>query len=87
MNFYQDERVALFIDGANLYATAKTPRAIAEKLHAEVSKVMALPDVRERLDKLGAAPMPMSQDAFQVFLDDETKAAAVLVKSAGIRIE
>src|SRR5438477_10264752 len=24
MNFYQDERVALFIDGANLYATAKT---------------------------------------------------------------
>jgi len=23
MNFYQDERVALFIDGANLYATAK----------------------------------------------------------------
>src|SRR5947207_14725825 len=25
MNFYQDERVALFIDGANLYATAKSP--------------------------------------------------------------
>jgi uncharacterized LabA/DUF88 family protein len=24
MHFYQDERVALFIDGANLYATAKT---------------------------------------------------------------
>lgn len=24
MNFYQDERVALFIDGANLYATAKS---------------------------------------------------------------
>ena len=24
MNFYQDERLALFIDGANLYATAKT---------------------------------------------------------------
>src|SRR5262245_63636430 len=24
MNFYQDERLALFIDGANLYATAKS---------------------------------------------------------------
>ena len=24
MHFYQDERVALFIDGSNLYATAKT---------------------------------------------------------------
>jgi len=24
MNFYQDERIALFIDGANLYATAKS---------------------------------------------------------------
>ena len=80
-------RDATYTFWVGLFATAKTPKAIVERLHAEVTKVMALPEVRERLDKLGAAPMPMTHEAFQVFLDDETKAAAVLVKSAGIRIE
>ena len=80
-------RDATYTFWVGLFATGKTPKAIVDRLHAEVTKVMALPEVRERLDKLGAAPMPMAQDAFQVFLDDETKAAAVLVKSAGIRIE
>jgi len=43
--------------------------------------------VRERLEKLGAAPMPMAQPAFAKFLDEETQAAAQLVKNAGIKVE
>ena len=70
-----------------LYITAKTPKAIVERLHAETLKVLALPEVRERLEKLGAAPMPMTQAAFEKFLDEETAAATRLVKSAGIKIE
>jgi tripartite-type tricarboxylate transporter receptor subunit TctC len=46
-----------------------------------------LPEVRERLEKLGATPMPMAQAAFQKYLDDETRAATSLVKTAGIKIE
>jgi len=70
-----------------LFAPAKAPRAVIERMHAEVAKVLALPDVRDRLDKLGANPMPMEQKAFEKYLDDETTAAAALVKAAGIKLE
>ncbi|MEI6027857.1 MAG: tripartite tricarboxylate transporter substrate binding protein [Betaproteobacteria bacterium] len=70
-----------------LFAPAKTPKAVLDRLHAEVTKVLALPDVKERLEKLGATPMPMSQPAFEKFLESETAAAAQLVKAAGIRLD
>jgi tripartite-type tricarboxylate transporter receptor subunit TctC len=56
-------------------------------LHAETLKVLAMADVKERLEKLGAAPMPMARLAFEKFLEEETAAATRLVKAAGIRIE
>jgi tripartite-type tricarboxylate transporter receptor subunit TctC len=70
-----------------LFAPAKTPRAVIDRLHDEVAKLLAMADVRERLEKLGAAPMAMSQPAFAKYLDEETVAAAALVKAAGIRLE
>ncbi len=70
-----------------LFAPAKTPKAVVERLHDEAMKALALPEVRERLDKLGATPMPMEQQAFSRYLADETQAAAALVKAAGMRID
>ena len=70
-----------------LFVTAKTPKPIVQKLHAGVMSVLAMPDVKDRLEKLGAAAMPMQQDAFEKYLDTETLSAAQLVKAAGIRIE
>jgi tripartite-type tricarboxylate transporter receptor subunit TctC len=70
-----------------LFTPAKTPAAITERIHAETLKALAAPDVKERLEKLGAAPMPMGQAAFQKYLEEETAAATRLVKAAGIRIE
>jgi tripartite-type tricarboxylate transporter receptor subunit TctC len=70
-----------------LFAPAKTPQAVVDRMHAEVAKVLALPDVKDRLDKLGANPMPMEQKAFEKYLDDETAAAAALVKAAGITLQ
>ena len=70
-----------------LFVTAKTPKPIVQKLHASLMTVLALPDVKERLEKLGASAMPMQQEAFEKYLDTETLSAAQLVKAAGIRIE
>ena len=70
-----------------LFAPAKTPRPVIDKLHDDALKVLAMPEVRERLEKLGATPMPMAQAAFAKFLDDETAAATKLVKAAGIKVE
>ena len=70
-----------------LFTPARTPAAITERIHVETLKALATPDVKERLEKLGAAPMPMGQAAFQKYLEEETAAATRLVKAAGIRIE
>ena len=70
-----------------LFVTAKTPKPIVDKVHAGVMQVLAMPEVRERLEKLGASPMPMPQAAFEKYLTEETNSAAQLVKAAGIRIE
>ena len=70
-----------------LFVTAKTPKPIVQKLHAALMTVLALPDVKERLEKLGASAMPMQQESFEKYLDTETLSAAQLVKAAGIRIE
>ena len=73
--------------GRHVFAPAKTPRPVVERLHDEVVKVLAQPDVRDRLDKLGAVPFTMAQPAFEKYLDDETIAAAALVRAAGIKLE
>ena len=70
-----------------LFVTAKTPKPIVQKLHAGVMQVLAMQDVKERLEKLGAAALAMPQDAFEKYLDAETASAAQLVKAAGIKIE
>ena len=70
-----------------LFAPAQTPAEVSRRTHDEVLKVLAQPDVRERLEKLGATPMPMEQAAFGRYLGDETAAAARLVKAAGIKVE
>ena len=70
-----------------MFAPARTPRAVVDRLHAEVAKVMAAPDVRERLDKLGAEPFVMAPAEFDSFLASETAKAQDVVKKAGIKVE
>ena len=60
---------------------------LVQRLSREIQQVMEMPEVRERMEKLGATPMPMAQAAFEKYLDEETKSAAALVKAAGIKIE
>ena len=70
-----------------LFAPAKTPRPVVERLQAEVAKIMAAPDLKERLDKLGAEPFTMPSADFDRFLADETAKAQQVVKAAGIKVD
>ncbi len=65
-----------------LLAPSKTPRAIVAKLNAEVSKALALPDVKERMAKLGAESMPMSPEQFDGYIKDEFNTLGAVMKSA-----
>ncbi len=65
-----------------LLAPAKTPRAVVAKLNAEVNKALALPDVKERMSKLGAESMPMSPEQFDNYIKDEFNTLGAVMKAA-----
>ena len=71
-----------FYTGA--YLPAKTPHAIAEKLHAEIMKALALPSVQERFAALGVDPMPMTLAEFGAFFKKDVANNLELVKAAKI---
>jgi tripartite-type tricarboxylate transporter receptor subunit TctC len=67
-----------------VFAPAKTPRAIVNKLNSEIFKTLEMPDIRSKLAKLGVQPMPMSTEQFDAYVRDEIISNAALAKAAGI---
>ncbi|WP_341916508.1 tripartite tricarboxylate transporter substrate binding protein [Polaromonas sp. YR568] len=67
-----------------MMAPAKTPRDIVNRLHDEVVKALATPEVKERFATLGAEAWTMKPEQFDAYLRDEIKSNAVLVKAAGL---
>jgi tripartite-type tricarboxylate transporter receptor subunit TctC len=63
---------------------AKTPREIVNRLNAEVVKALALPEVRERFQQLGADPWTMTPEQFDAYIRAEIASNAPLVKAAGL---
>ena len=69
---------------AGLFAPGKTPRDVLVKIHQEVDKALQASAVKERLQKLGAEPMPMSQPEFDKYFRDDVDGNIKLVKAAKI---
>jgi tripartite-type tricarboxylate transporter receptor subunit TctC len=67
-----------------MMAPAKTPRDIVNRLHDEVVKALATPEVKERFATLGADAWTLSPEQFDTYIKDEIKSNAVLVKAAGL---
>jgi tripartite-type tricarboxylate transporter receptor subunit TctC len=65
-------------------APAGTPRAIIDKLNANIVKVMAMSDVREKLMNLGADPVSSTPEQFAQHIAREKQKWADVVKRAGI---
>jgi tripartite-type tricarboxylate transporter receptor subunit TctC len=70
-----------------LFAPAKTPKPVIERVQGEVAKIMASPELKDRLDKLGAEPFTMPSAQFDKFIVDETAKGARIVKAAGIKVD
>lgn len=65
-----------------MLAPAKTPKPVVAKLNAEIARILALPDVRERMTTLGAEPMPMSPEQFDAYIKDEFNTLGAVMRSA-----
>lgn len=67
-----------------MLVTGGTPRASIQKLHAEVVRILNLPEIKERLAHEGAAVVANTPEQFGVFLREEMAKAAKIVKASGM---
>jgi len=72
---------------AGLLAPAGTPPAVIERLNKELLAVLALPEVKERLAKIGADAAPIAPAEFDALVVRELKENGELVKAAGIKAQ
>ena len=70
-----------------LLAPAGTPREIIVKLHAEVVKALALPDLRERYVSTGIEPVGSTPEQFTAEIREDISRWAKVVRAANIRAE
>ena len=68
-------------------APAGTPPAIVNRLHAEIIKVLALRDIRERIAGDGAEVVGDTPAQFAAFLKTDIARWAPLIKQSGARLE
>ncbi len=72
---------------AGAAAPAKVPRAIVDKLNAEMVRALKMPDVQERIQNLGGEPRWSTPAEFQRFLEDEIARWAPVARDAGVKLE
>jgi tripartite-type tricarboxylate transporter receptor subunit TctC len=65
-------------------APAGTPVPILDKLHADLTKVLQMPDVKQRFADMVVEAAPQSREEFTAFIRGEMQRWAKVVKDAGI---
>ena len=70
-----------------LFAPAGTSRAIVDKIQSDVTKALAVPEVRERFVAQGAQPGGMTPDQFAAFIRNETDKWTKVVKISNAKVD
>ncbi len=68
-----------------LFAPARTPREIVDKLHRETLEALQQPKLKDKLARLGVDPMLMSPTEFDALVEKEIAANAALVAAIGLK--
>lgn len=68
-----------------LWVPAGTPRAIVQKINADVNQVLKAKDVQEQYEKLGMSAGAMTANEFAAFVRSEIGKYQKIVKAAGIK--
>jgi len=70
-----------------IVAPAGTPAEIVNRLHDTVAKILATPEVKDRLDKAGAEVRPQTPAQFGEFIRSEKARWAKVVKESGAKFD
>lgn len=69
---------------SGILAPVRTPRAIISKLHAEISRILALPEIEQKMTALGVDPDPTTPAGFDKLIAEQVVMTAKLARAAGI---
>jgi tripartite-type tricarboxylate transporter receptor subunit TctC len=70
-----------------ILAPAGTPKEIVDLWHRQVARIVALPDVKERLAAMGLDPIANTPDEFAAFIKAEIPRWAAVIKQANIKMD
>ena len=71
-----------------VFAPAATPTFIVRKINSDLNRTLDLPDVKERMQELGADELRTNTpEAFSAMVKQEIARYSKVIKAAGIRIE
>jgi tripartite-type tricarboxylate transporter receptor subunit TctC len=70
-----------------VFVPAKTPKPIIAQLNRELNRIMALPDVKERLSRDGVDPAGSTPEALNAIVQREKKVWAKVIRDANIKIQ
>jgi len=70
-----------------VFMSAGTPKAITDKFHADLVKVMQDAEVKKKFADLGVEAVYSTPEQFATFIKSEMAKYAKLIKEAGIRVE
>jgi tripartite-type tricarboxylate transporter receptor subunit TctC len=76
-----------YVTWYGMFAPAHTPQNIVTRLNAEVVKILAAPEMAQRLASHGAEPRSSTPDELLKFMRNESERWKKVIKSAGIRTE
>jgi len=68
-------------------APAATPRAIVDKVSAEIGKFLLLPDIRKTLNAQGVEPMVLTPEQFSALMRADHAKWIKVIKAANIKLE
>jgi tripartite-type tricarboxylate transporter receptor subunit TctC len=68
-----------------IMAPAGTPKAVVDKLNAEINKVLGKAEVKAAWAKQGAEPMIMTPGEFDTYLRGDIEKWAKVIKTAGLK--
>jgi tripartite-type tricarboxylate transporter receptor subunit TctC len=70
-----------------IYMPSSTPKAVQDKVYEAVTKVLAMPETKTRLEAIGADITPMTQAQFAAFQASEYKRFGDIIKKNNIHLD
>ena len=70
-----------------IYMPSSTPKAVQQRVHDEVNKVLVMPETKTRLEAVGAELTPMAQADFISFHNAEYKRFGEIIRKNNIRLD